>query len=75
LDPESLPSEELRRELVALGIARDRHRLGELIEMLPARLDGRPYEDFDADCVAEVLIYLLSQGVIGNRDGHDARLA
>jgi len=64
LNPESLPSEELRRELAALGVARERHRLGELIEMLPARLDGRPYEDFDADSVAEVLVYLVSKGVI-----------
>lgn len=64
MDPASLPSEKLRRELVALGVARERHRLGELIEMLPARLDGRPYEDFDADCVAEVLVYLVTKGVL-----------
>jgi hypothetical protein len=64
LNPQSLPREELRRELETLGVARERHRLGELIEMLPTRLDGQPYQDFDADCVAEVLVYLVSKGVI-----------
>ena len=64
LNPASLPSEELRRSLEALGIERERHRLGELIAMLPARLDGRPYDDFDADCVAEVLVYLVRKGVL-----------
>jgi hypothetical protein len=77
LDNSSLPREELRCQLAALGIARERHCLGELIEMLPGRLDGRPYEDFDADSVAEVLIYLVSEGVISLRSahGHDTRLA
>ncbi len=64
LNPASLPTEELRRKLEALGVPRERHRLGELIAMLPARLDGRPYEDFDADCVAEVFVYLVSKGVL-----------
>jgi hypothetical protein len=32
--------------------------------MLPSRLDGRPYEDFDADSVAEVLVYLVTKGVL-----------
>ena len=64
MDPASLPREELRRELVGVGIALERHELGTLIDMLPARLDGRPYEDFDADSVAEVLVYLVSKGVI-----------
>ncbi|HYL89493.1 MAG TPA: MEDS domain-containing protein [Burkholderiales bacterium] len=64
MNPASFPSEGLRRQLEALGIARERHCLGDLIAMLPARLDGRPYEDFDADCVAEVIVYLVSKGVL-----------
>lgn len=45
--------------------------------MLPARVDGQPYEDFDADSVAEVLIYLVSEGVLNlpTAHGHDTRLA
>ena len=35
-----------------------------LVEMLPVKLDGKPYEDFDADIVAEVLIYLIGKGLI-----------
>jgi len=64
VNPQNLPREELRRELATLGIARERHSLAELIAMLPARVDGRPYEDFDADSVAEVLVYLVGKGVI-----------
>ncbi len=64
LNPASVPSENLRRKLEALGIARERHRLGELVALLPASLDGRPYEDLDADCVAEVLVYLVGKGVL-----------
>lgn len=64
MDTASFPREELRSSLAALGIARERHSLGELIAMLPGRLDGRPYEDFDADSVAEVLVYLVTKGVL-----------
>lgn len=60
----SLPNEDLRRELVGVGIARERHQLATLMDMLPTRLDGLPYQDFDADCVAEVLVYLVGKGVI-----------
>jgi hypothetical protein len=54
----------LRRQLVEVGIARERHRMGELITLLPVRLNGKPYEDFDADIVAEVLVYLVGKGMI-----------
>jgi hypothetical protein len=64
LDTASFPREELRDRLAALGIPRERHRLDELVRMLPARLDGRPYDDFDADSVAEVLAYLVGKGVL-----------
>jgi len=64
MNPQSVPREALRRELATLGIARERHGLGELIAMLPPRVDGHPYEDFDADSVAEVLVYLVGKGVI-----------
>jgi hypothetical protein len=64
LENASLPREELRRELVALGIARERHRFADLVAMLPARLHTRPYDDFNADSVAEVLVYLVGKGVL-----------
>src|SRR5436190_24306448 len=64
LDTASFPREDLRSSLATLGIARERHRLGELMAMLPSRIDGRPYEDLDADSVAEVLVYLVTKGVI-----------
>jgi len=36
----------------------------ELIAMLPARMSARPYDDLDADMVAEVLVYLVSRRLI-----------
>jgi hypothetical protein len=32
--------------------------------MLPVKLNGKPYEDFDADVVAEVLVHLVGKGLI-----------
>jgi hypothetical protein len=54
----------LRRQLADVGIARDRHRMRELTAMLPARMSRRPYDDLDADMVAEVLVYLVSRRLI-----------
>jgi DcmR-like sensory protein len=54
----------LRRQLANAGIARERHAMASLAEMLPIRLDGKPYQDFDVDIVAEVLIYLIGKGLI-----------
>jgi hypothetical protein len=64
LDLEAFPREALRRQLVDLGIERSRHRMAELIEMLPVKLNGKPYDDFDADIVAEVLVHLVGKGLI-----------
>ena len=55
----ALPREPLRRQLAALGIARERHSMQSLIEMLPARVEG-----LDADSVAEVLVRLVGRGLI-----------
>jgi hypothetical protein len=57
--PTALPREPLRRQLAALGIARERHSMQSLIEMLPARVEG-----LDADSVAEVLVRLVGRGLI-----------
>lgn len=62
MDPDAYPREHLRRQLADVGIARERHRMGDLVALLPARLSGRPYDDIDADAVAEVLVYLVSRG-------------
>jgi hypothetical protein len=64
VDLEALPGEALRRQLAALGIPRERHCMSRLVEMLPITLNGKPYEDFDADIVAEVLVYLIGKGLI-----------
>ena len=61
---DAFPKESLRRQLADLGVARDRHRMRDLVAMLPARMSGRPYDDLDADMVAEVLVYLVSRGLI-----------
>jgi len=53
LDLDAFPRDSLRRQLAALGIAPVRHRMAELITLLPVKLNGKPYEDFDADIVAE----------------------
>jgi hypothetical protein len=54
-----LPREPLRRQLAALGIARERHSMQSLVEMLPATVEG-----LDADSVAEVLVHLVGRGLI-----------
>jgi hypothetical protein len=64
LNPEDLPRESLRRQLVDVGIPRERHRMASLLEMLPVQLDGKSYDHFDADIVAEVLVYLVGKGLI-----------
>jgi hypothetical protein len=38
--------------------------MAELLTLLPVKLNGKPYEDFDADIVAEVLVYLVSKQLI-----------
>jgi hypothetical protein len=38
--------------------------MAELVEMLPVKLNGKPYDDFDADMVAEVLVHLVGKGLI-----------
>ena len=54
-----LPREPLRVQLAALGIARERHSMRSLMDMLPARIDG-----LDADSVAEVLVRLVGRGLL-----------
>lgn len=60
--PDALPREPLRRQLAALGIARERHAMASLVEMLPVRVEG--YPGFDADSVAQVLVHLVGRGLI-----------
>ena len=38
--------------------------MADLIEMLPVKLNGKPYDEFDADIVAEVLVYLVGKSLI-----------
>ena len=38
--------------------------MAELLTLLPVKLNGKPYEDFDADIVAEVLVYLVGKRLI-----------
>ena len=64
MDQDAYPRENLRRQLADVGVARERHRLRDLLPMLPVRMKGKPYEDFDADTVAEVLVYLVGRGLI-----------
>lgn len=64
MDLDAYPREPLRRKLIAVGIPRERHRMSSLREMLPVQLAGKPYDEFDADIVAEVLIYLVGRGLI-----------
>jgi hypothetical protein len=45
---DSLPREPLRAKLAALGVARERHHMRQLVAMLPVRLEGQPFADFDA---------------------------
>lgn len=59
----ALPREPLRRRLEALGIPAERHGLGSMLEMLPAGLGADHLRD-DADAVAEVLVYLVTKGLI-----------
>jgi hypothetical protein len=75
---QSLPRGALRRKLVALGIPASRHRMKDLMSLLPVKLDGKPYEDFDADMVAEVLVYLIGKNLISvtaEADGGSQSLA
>jgi hypothetical protein len=64
MNADSYPRPELRRELTRLGIAPERHRMRDLIAMLPVLLNSRPSEELDADIVAEVLIYLVDRSLI-----------
>jgi len=63
MDLQAYPSEPLREKLAALGIARERQRAEELLELLPARLDGKPY-DLDPESLAKVLVYLTERGLV-----------
>jgi len=64
LNLDSHPRESLRRQLAGVGIAQERHRLRDLLSMLPVRLNGKPYDQFDADTIAEALVYLVGRGLI-----------
>ena len=72
---DTFPRESLRRQLVDVGIARERHAMRDLVAMLPVRLSGKPYDAFDADMVAEVLVYLVSRGLIAVPSAEIAELA
>ncbi len=61
---EALPSEALRRQLAAIGVPPERHAMRELVQLLPAELDGRPFDEMTADAIAEVLIYLVGKKVL-----------
>ena len=64
MDLDDLPHEGLRRRLAAIGVPRERHGVRELLQMLPAELDGRPFDEMSADAVAEVLLYLVGKKVL-----------
>lgn len=64
MNAESLPHEALRRQLAAIGILPERQHLRALVELLPAQLDRRVYDEMSADTVAEVLIYLVGKKVL-----------
>jgi hypothetical protein len=61
---ESFPRPDLRRRLAELGVPPERHAMKALLELLPAALQGRPYDETSADAVAEVLIYLAERDVL-----------
>jgi hypothetical protein len=58
------PAEELRRKLLEAGVPRERHALPQLLELLPASLERRPYDEMTPDMVAEVVVYLVAHGVL-----------
>jgi hypothetical protein len=58
------PREELRNKLTGLGIAREKHHVRLLQEMLPLQLDKLPFNGSDPDTVAEVLIFLMGKNII-----------
>lgn len=60
----SYPHEGLRRRLASFGIPRAQHDIDALWKMLPVRLNGPPFNGFDADAMAEVLLYLIEKGII-----------
>jgi hypothetical protein len=64
MDFASYPREALRSQLSALGIPDARQQLGALLDLLPVKLNGKPFEQFDADSAAEVLIYLARKQVL-----------
>jgi hypothetical protein len=60
VDLHATPSEALRRRLEALGIPRARHERDALLDLLP----GRPFEELDADMIAETVLYLARKGLV-----------
>jgi MEDS: MEthanogen/methylotroph, DcmR Sensory domain len=64
----AIPSEALRRRLEALGIPRARHEREALLDLLP----GRPFDELDADTVAEMLLYLARRGLVELKSGSPA---
>ena len=49
--------------------------MADLAALLPVRLSGKPYDKFDADMVAEALIYLVTRGLINVPSAELAGLA
>lgn len=69
---ESFPHPDLRRRLAELDVPGERHAMKELLKLLPAAPQGRPYDETSADAVAEVIIYLAERDVLSpGEDGPD----
>jgi hypothetical protein len=58
------PSEALRTKLESAGIPRDRHGACSLLGMIPAQLEQASFGEFNADVLAEVLVYLIDKRII-----------
>lgn len=64
MSADSFPHEDLRRRLAEIGIPAERHGMRELANLLPAKLEQRPYDEATADAIAEVLLYLAGRNVL-----------
>jgi len=64
MNSEAFPHPGLRRRLAEIGLPPERHCMRELLRVLPAELDGRPFDEMTADAIAEVLIYLVGKKVL-----------
>jgi hypothetical protein len=61
---EAFPCAALRDRLATLGIPREAHGARVLAGMLPVRANGAVVGNFDADAIAEALIYLIEKQIV-----------